>query len=65
MSYNERTISYAKQRHANVVKTQERWSDSSGYSDSEVAEMGRVSSFIDGVHMTNGLGLFVGELRKL
>jgi hypothetical protein len=27
--------------------------------------MGRVSSFIDGVHMTNGLGLFVGELRKL
>jgi hypothetical protein len=42
MSYNERTISYAKQRHANVVKTQERWSDQSGYSDSEMAEMGRV-----------------------
>ena len=65
MGYDERTISYAKQRHASVVKTQERWSDQSGYSDSEVAEMGRVSSFIDGVHMTNGLGLFVGELRKL
>jgi hypothetical protein len=65
MGYDERTISYAKQRHASVVKTQERWSDQSGYSHGEIAEMGRVSSFIDGVHMTNGLGLFVGELRKL
>jgi hypothetical protein len=69
MSCKERTVSYAEQRHANVVKTQEyftqRWNGQSGHSDSEMAEMRRVLSFTDGVYMTNGLALFVGELRKL